>query len=58
MLFDVFIINIYINNDIFANKNNYIFILIIALKSLTFTNTVDADDCWKSRLICDDDYEY
>ena len=43
---------------LFNYKNNYIFILIIALKSLTFTNTVDADDCWKSRLICDDDYEY
>jgi len=33
-------------------------ILIIALKFYVFETIVDADDCWKSRLIYDDDYEY
>ena len=34
------------------------YILIIALKSCVFQIVTDADDYWKSRLICDDDYEY
>ncbi len=32
--------------------------LIIALKSYVHRTITDADDCWKSRLIYDDDYEY
>ena len=43
--------------DNFTEIFHYL-ILIIALKFYVFETIVDADDCWKSRLIYDDDYEY
>ena len=55
------------HTKIMSIKNSYTYnfteifhylILIIALKFYVFETIVDADDCWKSRLIYDDDYEY